>query len=293
MTERIPSQNLFPSEGVGSSGSKNTVDYFDHPRFWGPSTWRFLHCVSLSYPKHPSIDRKHMMNAFLIGFCGLLPCDSCSHHCLNYILKNPLTEKELENMDNEIPRRFFRMHNMVNKRLEKPHFSYADFFREYKVDIRSQKKRLEQGAFPKELELVPVSLNPSSSNEKVLLKRTTNHGRAGSLTKRTHRFQTPHRRDVRKYVFHEEEGEASSSTEPPKRPSTPTPVRGRRSDETVSASVSASCKEKTPLPKKKILSFSTRKNTFPSSSTTFPKTSTLFSRGPRLRFSFLNKKSNV
>ena len=47
---------------------------------WGPTTWVFLHLISISYPeKITEEDKKKHLN-FINAFKEIIPCKKCKNH---------------------------------------------------------------------------------------------------------------------------------------------------------------------------------------------------------------------
>lgn len=96
-----------------------------NPSVWGKYQWTSIHFSALGYPKKPSIETK---NAFRMYFNEILPeilpCEGCRKH-LRHTLKNelPITDKDLQNKDT-LFKWTVDLHNIVNKRLNKPIMSY-------------------------------------------------------------------------------------------------------------------------------------------------------------------------
>ena len=89
---------------------------------WGPSAWTFLHAVSFSYPEDPSPEHKEAALNLFSSLQLLLPCgDCCSHYCSTFQRKDLL--EHLESRET-FSRWLVNFHNLVNKRLKKPEYSY-------------------------------------------------------------------------------------------------------------------------------------------------------------------------
>lgn len=89
---------------------------FRNPSIWGRSTWKLLHCISMTYPKDPLESDVRKYNTFLNHLKHVLPCKICRKCYSCWIKKNP---PRLES------RRLFvnwviDLHNYVNERLGKP-----------------------------------------------------------------------------------------------------------------------------------------------------------------------------
>lgn len=84
----------------------------------GRYSWSVLHSIASAYPKNPSEEDKKAIKNFVESFSHLYPCDECRKH-----FKEMVAENELKaNSRQELVQYFCDLHNIVNKRLEKPIF---------------------------------------------------------------------------------------------------------------------------------------------------------------------------
>lgn len=95
------------------------------PETWGPHGWKFIHYVTLGYPKDPTVEDKRKYKNFFYSIKDILPCSLCSTHYTENLIKNDLTDDVMNNRDNLI-RWGIDMHNIVNERLNKPIIEYSD-----------------------------------------------------------------------------------------------------------------------------------------------------------------------
>ena len=90
----------------------------------GRNTWSLLHSIAASYPNEPSEeDKKHIAN-FLFGLANLFPCKICGTHLLKMLKKEGVHADSREELVNYI----CKIHNIVNKVLEKPTFNCKKAF---------------------------------------------------------------------------------------------------------------------------------------------------------------------
>ena len=86
------------------------------PTKWGPHFWMALHIACLGCQDYKII------SGFVEGFKAVIPCLSCRLHFDSVLTENPVPEAG----------DFFKwsvdVHNIVNKRIGKPEFSYEDAF---------------------------------------------------------------------------------------------------------------------------------------------------------------------
>lgn len=82
------------------------------PTKWGPHFWATLHIACLGCQDYKALAE------FVEGYVYIIPCLSCRQHFEQVLVDNPVPETG----------DFFKwsvdVHNIVNKRLGKPEFSY-------------------------------------------------------------------------------------------------------------------------------------------------------------------------
>lgn len=91
-------------------------------RSWGPSGWKFMHSVTLSYPDNPTPQDRAEMRKFFTSIAPVLPCPDCRTHFAKAV-QTSFTETTLDNKEN-LFRWLVDVHNRVNRRLHKPILSY-------------------------------------------------------------------------------------------------------------------------------------------------------------------------
>jgi hypothetical protein len=84
------------------------------PTKWGPHFWMTLHIACLGCQDYKALSE------FVEGYIYIIPCLTCREHFEQVLVENPVPEAG----------DFFKwsvdVHNIVNKRLGKPEFSYED-----------------------------------------------------------------------------------------------------------------------------------------------------------------------
>jgi hypothetical protein len=95
------------------------------PTLWGPHGWRFMHYITMSYPKSPSEVDKNNMRNFFMSVKNVLPCETCRSHFSDQLQKNPLNNHALSSNDNLV-KWLTDIHNDVNKLLGKKIVKYSD-----------------------------------------------------------------------------------------------------------------------------------------------------------------------
>ena len=96
---------------------------------WGPSLWRVLHsfAFSLNYEQDKTVyskKRQELLN-FIESLQYLLPCEECRLHFQEYIQTHTPTKAE------NLAYWTFDLHNSVNERIGKPHYSFEDVSKVY------------------------------------------------------------------------------------------------------------------------------------------------------------------
>jgi hypothetical protein len=97
------------------------------PRVWGPGAWRFIHCVTLTYPDNPSFEDKQRYKQFLFSLGDVLPCSTCAVNFREYMDMH-YSQAVLESRTN-----FFQFmvdcHNAVNKTNGAREWTYVEALR--------------------------------------------------------------------------------------------------------------------------------------------------------------------
>ena len=90
-----------------------------NPTIWGPSAWRFMHYITLSYPDNPSDDDKHNIKQFFIYAGKVLPCAKCRNNFKDHLHKYPLDDNVLSSRLTLV-NWLIDIHNEVNIATGKP-----------------------------------------------------------------------------------------------------------------------------------------------------------------------------
>jgi len=101
------------------------------PEIWGPMFWSTLHIVSLAYPDEPTYAEKRAAKEFFNALAHLLPCPVCRDH-FRQVLQGLPIDSWLDKKGTLVEW-VWMAHNQVNKRLEKPEISLADFYKSYRA----------------------------------------------------------------------------------------------------------------------------------------------------------------
>ena len=90
----------------------------------GRNTWSLLHSIAASYPNEPTEEDKKQITNFIYGLAHLFPCKICGSHLLKMLNKEGVHANSREDLVNYI----CKIHNIVNKVLEKPVFDCKKAF---------------------------------------------------------------------------------------------------------------------------------------------------------------------
>lgn len=89
-------------------------------QIWGPLGWMTLHSISVGYPEFPSELDKQQLNVFMEAFSQSITCPSCRDHFLSMFSKYKTNIPNWNSTRYNLFLAICRMHNSVNKRLDKP-----------------------------------------------------------------------------------------------------------------------------------------------------------------------------
>jgi len=84
------------------------------PTKWGPHFWMTLHIACLGCKDYKALAE------FVEGYIYIIPCLTCREHFEQVLVENPVPE------DGDFFKWSVDVHNIVNKRLGKPEFSYEE-----------------------------------------------------------------------------------------------------------------------------------------------------------------------
>lgn len=89
-------------------------------KVWGPMGWMTLHSISVCYPDEPSDSDKHILQEFMNAFGACITCMYCRQHFLSMFTDYKAKVPSWLNSKKDLFLAICRMHNAVNKRLDKP-----------------------------------------------------------------------------------------------------------------------------------------------------------------------------
>lgn len=87
---------------------------------WGPLGWMTLHSASMIYPENPSTAERVLIEKFIDLFGDSISCYHCKSHFLSSRSSYVQSYPGYLNSKKDFMLFVFRIHNAVNKRLDKP-----------------------------------------------------------------------------------------------------------------------------------------------------------------------------
>ena len=100
-------------------------------KFWGPKAWYLLHSFSNNNNFKINEDKSHNYFIFFTSFKYLLPCIVCREHYSDILYNtNPLREENISRL--YLRKWVFKTHNIVNKLINHPEYSYENFMKDEK-----------------------------------------------------------------------------------------------------------------------------------------------------------------
>jgi hypothetical protein len=87
---------------------------------WGPMGWITLHSISVAYPENPTISDKMILDRFMNSFGECITCPHCKEHFGRMFSTYKRGHPEWNSSKYNLFLAICRMHNTVNRRLDKP-----------------------------------------------------------------------------------------------------------------------------------------------------------------------------
>ena len=87
---------------------------------WGPMGWMTLHSISAAYPDSPTDADRDILNQFMDSFANTIACEICRNHFRGLFLTYRQNIPSWSSSKKELFMMVCRLHNNVNKRLDKP-----------------------------------------------------------------------------------------------------------------------------------------------------------------------------
>lgn len=109
---------------------------------WGPLGWMTLHSVASCYPDTPVQSEKTLMNTWLDMFQATITCPSCREHFGIALGSYRRQYPHMLSSREEFLVCTFRLHNAVNRRLNKPiHSSVEACFEQLRNNVKTRSAR--------------------------------------------------------------------------------------------------------------------------------------------------------
>ena len=89
-------------------------------KVWGPVGWMTIHSISVCYPEEPTNHDKDILNEFMNAFASTITCPSCNQHFSSMFNGYKQSIPSWNNSRRDLFLAICRMHNTVNKRIDKP-----------------------------------------------------------------------------------------------------------------------------------------------------------------------------
>jgi hypothetical protein len=102
------------------------------PEVWGPPIWTFFHTLAEKVNEEYFLSIKNTLFFYIKRICNFLPCPDCSQHANRFLAKVDVSKiKNKVDFKNML----YVFHNTVNKRKQKPLFSYVNvnIYKNYNV----------------------------------------------------------------------------------------------------------------------------------------------------------------
>jgi len=87
---------------------------------WGPLGWMTLHSISVAYPETPDQNDKSELNLFMDAFGNSITCMDCRSHFSTIFRKYKADVPSWNSSRYNLFLAICRLHNSVNKRIDKP-----------------------------------------------------------------------------------------------------------------------------------------------------------------------------
>jgi hypothetical protein len=89
-------------------------------KIWGPMGWMTLHSISICYPDEAIQSDKQILEEFMNAFTSTISCPSCQQHFSTMFSDYKQSVPTWNTSKKDLFLAICRMHNTVNKRLNKP-----------------------------------------------------------------------------------------------------------------------------------------------------------------------------
>lgn len=114
---------------------RNRVGSTADPKIWGPAFWFTLHTSAAHYPLNPSPIVRERMKARILAIPYEIPCAGCRPHAIEFIQKNMDQLDDIVSNRHKLGQFYVTFHNAVNKRYNKPLWSYEQAYQYYSGEM--------------------------------------------------------------------------------------------------------------------------------------------------------------
>jgi FAD-linked sulfhydryl oxidase len=102
-----------------------------NPKVWGPAFWLSLHLSAAHYPENPSAIVRDRMKQRIMAIPYEVPCSTCRPHASAFIESNRDKLDTVVSNKHELGKFYVDFHNKVNKRYNKPEWTYEKAYAVY------------------------------------------------------------------------------------------------------------------------------------------------------------------
>lgn len=101
---------------------------------WGPACWFMLHSATFNYPINPTLEDKKNYYNFFTSLKNILPCGYCRKNYERNLVENPIKL----NCRKDLACWLIDLHNEVNGKEGKRHYSYEEVLRIYEKKLNKK-----------------------------------------------------------------------------------------------------------------------------------------------------------
>lgn len=112
------------------------------PSIWGPHYWFMLHTMAFNYPQHPTSIQKKIYHRFIHNLHEFIPNRSMANTFQRLLTDNPVSPY-LDSRTDFI-QWMHHMHNLVNKRLDRPTMSLSEHYDEFLRHFEPKQTKLQR-----------------------------------------------------------------------------------------------------------------------------------------------------
>jgi len=110
---------------------KTEVVSTSDPKIWGPAFWFSLHVSAAHYPEEPSQIVRERMKQRIMAIPYEVPCAICRPHASAFIESYRDKLDQVVSNKHELGKFYVDFHNKVNKRYNKPEWTYEQAYKVY------------------------------------------------------------------------------------------------------------------------------------------------------------------